>query len=60
MEITKINILPLQPKFANKDQTMEYFGFAKKVPLLSKGTYRNLNSTKILVLDILIQPVATC
>lgn len=30
MEITKINILPVQPKFANKEQTMEYFGFAKK------------------------------
>lgn len=30
MQITKVEVVNLTQKFANKDQTMEYFGFAKK------------------------------
>lgn len=29
-EITKVNVINIVQKFANKEQAMEYFGFAKK------------------------------
>lgn len=30
MQITKVEVVNITQKFANKDQAMEYFGFAKK------------------------------